>query len=184
MPKKINTTQQDIDAFQKAVKGTRLLIQKKVRLTTHSTHPSKKHNIHNDLEDIILDEPSTIQSVSGEASIIYKHSSISHKRLRKLKKGQYNVEAVLDLHGMSVEKARIAITHFLQDCLNQEQRVVLIIHGKGRHHSKPPILKNKLNHWLRHLTIVLAFSAAPPAQGGGGATVVLLKNISRRRLIE
>ncbi|HLB43448.1 MAG TPA: Smr/MutS family protein [Gammaproteobacteria bacterium] len=177
MPKP-KITQQDINIFQQAVKGARPLIQRKVRLTrSYSTKAVPAENAENNIH---LDESLYQPPVSGQEYIAYKHTSVSNKILRKLKKGQYNVEAVLDLHGMSIEKARIAVIHFLQQCLNQEIRVALIIHGKGRHHSHPPILKNKINHWLRQLTMVLAFCAATPSKGGSGALIILLKNTPRR----
>ncbi|OGT42957.1 MAG: hypothetical protein A3F13_08040 [Gammaproteobacteria bacterium RIFCSPHIGHO2_12_FULL_40_19] len=184
MPKKPKISQEDIHIFQHATKGTRPLIQGKVRLTKpHSTRPFIPHQPYTNEDAITLDESSYVPAVSGQEYIAYKHASVPHKTLRKLKKGQYNVEAFLDLHGMSVEKARIAVANFLQQCLAQELRVALIIHGKGRQ-SQPPILKNKLNHWLRQLSIVLAFSAAPAAQGGSGATIILLKNTCRRQSSE
>ena len=91
-----------------------------------------------------------------------------------MRKGQYNVEAILDLHGMTVAKANAEVDRFLQQCLHQGIRIVLIIHGKG-HHSQEPILKNKLNHWLRSIDGVLAFCSAAKEHGSRGASYVLLK---------
>jgi DNA-nicking Smr family endonuclease len=53
---------------------------------------------------------------------------------------------------------------------------VRIIHGKGngsRHRG--PVLKQKINHWLRQRDEVLAFCSARPMDGGTGAIYVLLR---------
>lgn len=51
-----------------------------------------------------------------------------------------------------------------------------IVHGKGngsRHRG--PVLKQKLNYWLRQRDEVLAFCSARPVDGGTGAVYVLLR---------
>jgi DNA-nicking Smr family endonuclease len=91
---------------------------------------------------------------------------------------QYTIEASLDLHGMVVTEARNALSHFLMECHRQGIRQVLIIHGKGR--ANPyPILKNKLNHWLRQADNVLAFCSVKASDGSSGALHVLLKRMHK-----
>jgi DNA-nicking Smr family endonuclease len=54
--------------------------------------------------------------------------------------------------------------------------VVRIIHGKGKSsEGKLPVLKGKVNSWLRQKGEVLAFCSARPNDGGTGAVYVLLK---------
>jgi DNA-nicking Smr family endonuclease len=175
MPKKPNINADDLDTFHQAMKGTKRLTQKKIRLSP--TPPVRKTKPREPLssESLHLHETANVVPVAGEEYIAYKQTGISHKILRKLRKGQYNVEAILDLHGMTVEKANMAVDHFLQQCLREGKRIVLIIHGKG-HHSQEPILKNKLNHWLRNLDAVLAFCSAAPTHGSRGASYVMLKH--------
>ena len=64
-------------------------------------------------------------TVLGNEFIEYKQSSVSYKILRKLRKGQYNVEAILDLHGKTVEEVSVFLEVFLQHCLSHQMRVVL-----------------------------------------------------------
>jgi DNA-nicking Smr family endonuclease len=175
MRKKTKISQEDIDTFKQAVEGVTPLKEKnKVRLKTAAT-PRKRIKPHfHDEENLPFSESHDIDDVSSEEYISYKQPDISNKTLRKLHKGQYNVEAKLDLHGKSIEEAIIAVNSFLQQCLREGIRVALIIHGKGRH-SQVPILKNKLNHWLRELYVVLAFCSAAPSHGSRGAIYVLLK---------
>ena len=51
-----------------------------------------------------------------------------------------------------------------------------IIHGKGnRSDDRGPVLKVKVNNWLRQHDRVQAFHSARPVDGGTGAVYVLLK---------
>jgi DNA-nicking Smr family endonuclease len=178
---KINTD--DIAAFYKAMEGTKPLTQKKIRLTTTTPVRKVKYPKISEQESLNFHESADLAAVSGEEYIAYKQEGISNKILRKLRKGQYNVEAILDLHGMTVAKAHHAVDAFLQQCLHQGLRIVLIIHGKG-HHSQEPVLKNKLNHWLRSIDAVLAFCSAAPIHGSRGASYVLLKRTTGEPLLD
>ncbi|MEZ5671388.1 MAG: Smr/MutS family protein [Thiotrichaceae bacterium] len=91
--------------------------------------------------------------------------------------GQFSISAELDLHGLIVSQAREAVVDFLHYCRDRSLRCVRIVHGKGYGSwQKQPILKGKLNHWLRQRDEVLAFCPARGVDGGTGAVYVLLKN--------
>jgi DNA-nicking Smr family endonuclease len=112
---------------------------------------------------------------TGE-EIYYCREGLQQTVLRKLKRGQFRVSAFLDLHGMTVTIARQALAHFLQIARRDNITCVRIIHGKGnRSRHKGPILKHKVNHWLRQRDEVLAFCSARPVDGGTGAVYVLLR---------
>jgi len=104
---------------------------------------------------------------------------IDKRLLRKLRAGDYAVQAHLDLHGLTSEEARIEVEKFLVAARGDGRRCVLIIHGRG-HGSKEgiPVLKERLKVWLTRGRIgrgVLAFCTARPADGGAGAVYVLLR---------
>lgn len=183
MSKKSKASQADINTFRKAVKGVKPLVHNKTRLapSTNIKKPLKPPKYKEEVFD--LKESSDLPLVRGDEYIAYKHESISNKILRKLNKGQYNVDAVLDLHGMTTDKAKKAVDSFLQECLHEKIRVALIIHGKGLH-KQMPILKNKLNQWLRNIDIVLAFCSAASGHGSRGAIYVLLKRAREENSFE
>lgn len=114
--------------------------------------------------------------VTGDDYLEFARLGIQHKVLRKLRSGQYNIEAILDLHGEIVAEAKQSLSYFLLQCEQKGIRHVLIIHGKGRN-IQQPVLKNRLNHWLRETEQVLAFCSAKSKDGHSGALYVLLKNI-------
>lgn len=183
MPKPPKLSQADIDAFREAVKGVKPLAN-----TTPLVRPAPARRrlvIRGDypVDDLerMLDESAELPLVMGEEPISFYRPGIQNKTLRKLTKGQYNIGAILDLHGMTVEKAQHAVSSFLQRCIREEIRLALIIHGKGQH-GQPPMLKNKLNYWLRNIDSVLAFCSATPYHGNRGALYVLLKQSKEENL--
>jgi len=175
MPKNPKDTEKDMAAFHEAMKGTKPLSQNKIRLSPplNKPNPPLRQQFKSD-EEKLIKATESIPPVESEDFLTYKQVSISDKILRNLRKGQYNIEATLDLHGMTANEAMDAVEDFLQACLADGVRVALIIHGKG-YHSKGPVLKNKLNQWLRSIDAVLAFCSAAPQHGSRGASYVLLK---------
>lgn len=105
----------------------------------------------------------------------FARPGLQRQVLRRLRRGQIRAESELDLHGMTVAMARPALAAFLHHSLQAGRRCVRVIHGKGFGHERKPVLKNRVNHWLRQQDEVLAFCSARPADGGSGAVNVLLK---------
>jgi DNA-nicking Smr family endonuclease len=104
---------------------------------------------------------------------------IDKRLLRKLRAGDYAIQAHLDLHGFTSDAAHVAVEKFLTAARHDSRRCVLIIHGRG-FGSKDgvPVLKERLKVWLTRGRIgqgVLAFCTARPTDGGAGAVYVLLR---------
>ncbi len=96
--------------------------------------------------------------------------------LRKLRRGQWVVQATIDLHGATTSMARTELAQFLAHARHNGIRCVRIIHGKGtRSPNNIALLRNKVRLSLSQREEVLAFCDAPPADGGSGAVVVLLR---------
>lgn len=120
-------------------------------------------------------EPYTIGS---EETLSFRRSGIQHRLFSRLCSGQIQIEAELDLHGMTTAVAHHALAKFLQQCQQDKLRCVRIIHGKGwSSKNQKPVLKTKLNNWLKQDDDVLAFCSAPIEDGGTGAAYVLLRRM-------
>ena len=116
------------------------------------------------------------ETVGNEEYLEYRGPGIQHRLFSKLRNGKVHIEAELDLHGMTIAKAEPTLSQFLEICQQQQIRCVRIIHGKGwGSRDNKPVLKSKLNFWLRQSSIVLAFCSATIEDGGTGALYVLLK---------
>jgi DNA-nicking Smr family endonuclease len=130
------------------------------------------------LQDMLSDYFEPAELDTGE-ELYYCRPGIQKTVLRKLRRGQFRVAAMLDLHGMNVTAARQALVAFIHNARREHMTCVRIIHGKGKRSSnKGPVIKTKVNHWLRQRDDVLAFCSARAIDGGTGAVYVLLKRQS------
>lgn len=112
---------------------------------------------------------------TGE-ELVYARPGVPGHMLRKLRRGHWAIQEVLDLHGYTSPQARVAVAEFLAHCKREQLRCVRVIHGKGlRSPNGEPVLKPKLAGWLMQRDEILAFCQARRTEGGGGAVVVLLK---------
>lgn len=168
-------------AFQKAMQGVKPLKHSKIVTPSFVPTPNKKNTSRDepDTTDFQFSDYEKLPGVKSDEKIYYACSGLQDKTLRKFRQGQYTIEAILDLHGKTVAEARELLIQFLTQCQLNGVRYVLMIHGKGRS-LKEPILKNKLNHWLRQTEQVLAFCSALAKDGGQGALYVLLKRLRNK----
>jgi len=114
--------------------------------------------------------------VGAEDELLWARDGLQEGQLRKLKAGQIPFEGSLDLHGMTVEKARETLWEFLAEACRLEIRCVRITHGKAaRLDGRRPMVKSHVNTWLRQHPQVLGFASCLPRHGGTGAVYVLLK---------
>ena len=108
--------------------------------------------------------------------ISFRRDGVQDSVMRKLKRGEYRVEEVCDLHGLRVDEAKAALREFLASALAYKLRCVRIIHGKGKGSGpRGPVLKTAVNMILRKTAPVLAFTSARRVDGGTGAINVLLR---------
>jgi DNA-nicking Smr family endonuclease len=123
----------------------------------------------------------SLQGLDGEITdtgdeISFRRDGVQDDVMRKLKRGEYRVEEVCDLHGLRVEEAKAALRQFLAEALAHHRRCVRIIHGKGKGSGpKGPVIKTAVNIILRKTAPVLAFTSARRVDGGTGAINVLLR---------
>jgi len=160
--------------FREAVKDVRPLRADRPEPDGPKPPPVPRQRERDDaqvLKDMLSDAVDPAELETGE-ELVFARPGLQHSVLRKLRRGQFSVEAELDLHGMTVVEARQALAEFLQA---RPGRCVRIIHGKGNSSAgRLPVLKGKVNHWLRQRREVLAFCSARPVDGGTGALYVLL----------
>jgi DNA-nicking Smr family endonuclease len=167
----------DRKLFRKAVDGTRPLKQDRRSPHKPRRKPVPQQRLRDEREVVasLLSDDYGPEIETGE-ELLFVRDGIQQGVLRKFRRGQYAIEAELDLHGRTVPEAREALAAFLRAARASGKRCVRVIHGKGLSSlGKLPVLKVKVNGWLRQRDEVLAFASARPHHGGTGAVYVLLK---------
>jgi DNA-nicking Smr family endonuclease len=95
-------------------------------------------------------------------------------------KGQMQIDATIDLHGLTQPVAHAALARFVIGGGDLGRRCLLVITGKGNREGTG-VLRAEVPRWLNEPGLrerILAFTYAQPKDGGQGALYVLLK---RRR---
>lgn len=127
------------------------------------------------LREALSDDVDVASLLLTDDGLAWRRSAVPADVVVRLRRGQWSVQAELDLHGLRRDAARDALATFIRHARQQGQRCVRVVHGKG--HGSPgrqPVLKDKVQRWLAQSAAVMAFTQAPRAQGGAGALVVLL----------
>lgn len=98
----------------------------------------------------------------------------------------------IDLHGMTLEDVKAELEYKLYNAYQHQERVVRIIHGKGKHSDVFPVLKSYVRHWLEESqfgrekveTVFRGEDGSPYTSPNGGETIVILKTAAKVPLQE
>ena len=175
MAKKDDT---ELEIFRNAMKDVRPLKAKNI--VAEKPRP-KPHPRQSELDELAVlremadDDPITAEVEYGDEAS-FKRPEIPRTMMRRLRRGQYAVQAEIDLHGHTVDEAKQALSDFLTYSQRSGFSCVRVIHGKGhRSPGKLPVLKPKVVKWLAQRDDIAAYSTARPVDGGTGALYVLLR---------
>ena len=161
-------------------------VEKRVKLkesTTDADTLAKRREAAEDEqktpEDPLGGEP--LEWVDPLDIISFKRSGVQHGVFKNLRLGKYTIDARLDLHKMTVDRARREVFLFIKDCVEHDVRTALITHGKGEGREQPAMLKSHIAFWLPQIDDVLAFHTAMKQHGSYGATYVLLRKSDKKK---
>ncbi len=173
-------SEDDKNAFRDAVKQIKPLPSKndKVTLRKKKPKPIKRFAPEPTAPSFTISDYQTEATVGADDQLFFVRPGLSPKQIQSLKKGTLSIGASLDLHGCNAEAARDKLIEFIDAKYHANQRYLCIVHGKG--HGAEPVLKNRLNNWLRQIEQVLAFASAQPKDGGAGALYVLLRSVVKK----
>lgn len=130
-------------------------------------------------------------AVKQEFTVFSKNSDelntigIDKTTLRKFKREEFNIEATLDLHGLTEDKAFTEVNNFIVQNYSKGKRCVVIITGKGLTvreeddiFTPKGILKKRVPQWLdmpQVRAMILTYKHPSERLGGSGALYILLK---------
>ena len=169
----------DVDLFRRALADAKPLratrraaevIRKpapKARFARADERAALRESLEADIDDT--------ESHSGE-SLRFHRPSVGRRTMRRLARGNFSVQDEIDLHGMTVAEAKPRLADFIERCAKEGRLCVRVVHGKGLGSGRRgPVLKQKVNRWLRQWDEVLAFVSTRQVDGGTGAIYVLLR---------
>jgi DNA-nicking Smr family endonuclease len=107
---------------------------------------------------------------------------IGRRERSHLSRGRKDIDARLDLHGMTQTRAHRALFGFLQRAHHDGMTFVLIITGKGRmgSESERGVLRRQVPQWLslpEFRSLVVGFEEAHIGHGGEGALYVRVRRV-------
>lgn len=118
-----------------------------------------------------------------------KPVTLERRKLRRIAKGTEEIEARLDLHGMTQHDAHHALLGFVRRCHANGFRTVLVITGKGGSRGSRDegddvvprprgVLRANVPRWLASAelsTLIISYTTAHIRHGGEGALYVRLR---------
>lgn len=167
------TDTEDEIVWEEAVKGVKRLPKSG---TTESRPKLKPSTIKKDTT--VLLKPMKRNLQLGSASDIDKNT------MRRFKREEFAIEARLDLHGFTEDKAYEAFKNFIISSYMSAKRCVLIITGKGLKHidedvfATKGVLKMSVPQWLNRpelSQLILSYIHPSERLGGSGALYILLR---------
>jgi len=106
---------------------------------------------------------------------------LGRRERAKLSRGRNEIDARLDLHGMTQVRAHHALFGFLQQARREGLTFVLVITGKGKvgsAESERGVLRRQVPQWLslpEFRSLVVGFEEAHVGHGGEGALYVRIR---------
>jgi DNA-nicking Smr family endonuclease len=110
---------------------------------------------------------------------------LGRRERSQLSRGKKDIDARLDLHGMTQDRAHHALLAFLQRANSSGLTFVLVITGKGRvtgPQSERGVLRRQVPQWLslpEFRSLVVGFEEAHVGHGGEGALYVRVRRRAR-----
>ena len=162
----------DFDDFFRGVKP----LKSRPRVITHTppvSHPTVFRTAP------LADDTSPENTLSTPTKSLTILDYPDRKITRKIQTGKIRIDATLDLHGYSYQKAQDAVNTAVEKSLKAGDRWMLIITGKGVDYSG--VLRKNLPLWLSHPHLAPRIISVMPAHqndGGLGAFYVHLRTKS------
>jgi DNA-nicking Smr family endonuclease len=157
----------------------RLLDKGRALRTPTAVAPIPRQRIADEAQALassLSDDLDVTTLLDTDADLAFRREGIGPDVLSRLRRGHWSVQRHLDLHGMTREVAREALSQFIRRAERDGLRCVRVVHGKGNGSpGREPVLKGKVRAWLVQKCEVLAFAQASASDGGHGAVLVLLR---------
>jgi DNA-nicking Smr family endonuclease len=124
--------------------------------------------------------PSPVKIVAPPKPHAPPLAPIGRRERTRLSRGKEEIDARIDLHGMTQSRAHRALFGFLQRAHHEGFTFVLVITGKGKlgSESERGVLRRQVPQWLalpEFRTLVVGYEEAHIGHGGEGALYVRVR---------
>lgn len=105
------------------------------------------------------------------------NTSIEYRVKKRLRRGHEEIEATIDLHGMTLNAAEQAVIKFIESAYISSKKYLLVITGKGRE-DKEQTIRNSLPSFLQNPKIknyIISYEISARHHGGEGAFYIVLR---------
>jgi DNA-nicking Smr family endonuclease len=121
-----------------------------------------------------------LQAPKPEVPVAPPLAPLGRRERSQLSRGKKQIDARLDLHGMTQTRAHHALSGFLHRAHHDGLTFVLVITGKGKMgaESERGVLRRQVPHWLslpEFRSLVVGFEEAHIGHGGEGALYVRIR---------
>lgn len=149
------------------------------RQVTQEVAPLKKRekNVPPTKQTPPAERPRTRHKFVAEDMKLPPEEGIDRKQQRRLRRGDHEIDATLDLHGLTQDRAYDVLVRFLEGAMERGNRIVLVVTGKGKGDA-PGVLRAALPQWITKTElsrVVMRIAPALPQHGGNGAYYVFLR---------
>ena len=144
----------------------------------------KKASNKKNSEDLKASSPTSLTSASQGG-----YNGLDKRTRQKLVKGKMPIEARIDLHGMTQDRAKQELTRFVIMAFAAKMRCILVVTGKGSskivdqgsvsERVERGVIRKRVPEWVSApamQSMVLDYVTAAPKDGGGGAYYIYLRN--------
>jgi DNA-nicking Smr family endonuclease len=176
-PRKTQTDMNESDLFKKEFKDVAQIKQDKIppqRFSSKQNSGLKQKN-KADLTEI-KQAAAAFEFSDGfeghfdiDQPLKYVKPETDSHEVKRLRRGDYPPDLILDLHGVKKEEAKHEIAALIHAAQKQHVYCVCIMHGKGTY-----ALKKSIPNWLIQHPSVMGFHQAPKEWGGQAALLVLI----------
>lgn len=125
--------------------------------------------------------PTALKAVKPAPPPVAPLAPLGRRERSQISRGRKEIDARIDLHGMTQTRAHHALSTFLHRASHDGMTFVLVITGKGRttgQESERGILRRQVPLWLglpEFRSLVVGFEEAHIGHGGAGALYVRIR---------
>lgn len=160
------------EIWEKFKGGTKRLKHKK---TVDATSNSGKIEVSRNPETCHISLPLKASKMEGKDI-----APIERRMYDKIKNNELRIEGKLDLHGYTIDEARMMVIQFINSSYILGKRLLCVVTGKGKHSefqnlTLNQVVPNILKHDVEVNSKIAYMGLALPKDGGGGAYYIYLK---------